>query len=407
MKHILTIICITVTLCSLIGCQFTDYASYDMEWGLDNTKVEIYNGFEEKIGDIEIGSTKILLEDRIVYSKRPSGIAKFSNTFDYYCYDLKTNENEYLGTIKNEYGSLAYQELYYNDHVYILRTIGDPIKDVKEEYAVFDINIIEKTINKIHSTKEGHIYDTLSIVNGKLLITHLNESGFCSVVEHNIETGEEKTVLTSDCQTGNVIRITCSDNEHVYVLRVLYGENHTDNILFLDTYDLDYELISSLDLKDIFDTEEQLNFDQTDQVIVNFLFSNGYMLYDNRSTDRFLGQITENGSVKSIIKDSSGLIDSAHNVYKDDKYFMFVKLGYNEDTDKLVLFDTSDSSLKVCELNISEENYYLCSVLKTSDDHIALDMSLNNVSDVQDLPDKIYYMPMSDLEFKDVTYTDD
>lgn len=406
MKNISQILCIIIVLLSILtGCQFIDYVSQDAEWNLDTPKTEIYKGNKTKAGTIEADSIDIVSEDKIVYSKRPSGLKKYNNNSEYYCYNMKTNESELLGTINNVYGSLDYQSLYYNDHLYKLITLGDPINDTKDEYAVFDIDLENKEINKIHSTKEGHIYDTLSIVNGKLLISHLNGVESCSVVEYNIETGEERTVITSDCKTGNVIRITCSDNEHVYVLRVLYSEDRTDNKLFLDTYDLDYKLLNSVDLKGIFDPEEQLEFDQTDQIVCNFLVSNGYMLYNNRSTARFLGKI-ENGSVKSIIRDSSGLVDSAYNVYKDDRYFMLAKLGFNESADKLVLFDTESGSLKICEPDISEENYYLCSVHKTSDGLIMFNMLPDNEPELEGLPIKWYIFNESDLDFKDIDAQD-
>lgn len=405
MKRFLIALCIAVILFSLTSCQFAYYVAEDIEWGLDNTKTEIYNESKTEIGQIDINSFEAVLSDKIVYYKRPGGLAKYSSTFDYYCFDLKTQESEYLGTIENVYGSLAYQELCYNEHVYILKALGEPSKDEIYEYAVFDIDLENKEINKIHSTKEGHIYDTLSIVNGKLLISHLNGVESCSVVEYNIETGEERTVITSDCKTRNVIRTTCSDNEHVYVLRVLYSEDRTNNKLFLDTYDLDYKLLSSVDLKDIFDPEDQLEFDQTDQIVCNFLISNGYMLYDNRSTARFLGKI-ENGSVKSIIRDPSGLVDSAYNVYKDDRYFMLAKLGFNESADKLVLFDTESGSLRICEPDISEENYYLCSVHKTSDGLIMFNMLPDNEPELEGLPIKWYIFNESDLDFKDIDAQD-
>ena len=66
------------------------------------------------------------------------------------------------------------------------------------------------------------------------------------------------------------------------------------------------------------------------------------------------------------------------------------------------MFNTSDGTLKMCSLGISEDPYYLSAVFKGTDDHILISMSARSIEQMKGTHSKLFYMSLSDLEFEDV-----
>lgn len=408
MKRIVFLFCIIFMLLSLCSCEAQHLQALLGGGNVEhnNTVRDIYDGYKEKIGQIEMSGITIQLDDKIVYTGYSNKPDQNPDQFCFYCFDLSTHEIECLGSIKKVYGLRSYENVFYNDHVYILISLGNPNKSSVDEVAVVDVDLINKNAKKIYSNKNGCVYDTLELSNDKLLISHLGSDNISSIVEYDIETKEQKTVIKEDISKGNVIRSMSFDNDALYVLRVLYNEDHSKKQLFLDTYDLDYNRLSSTDLKDIFDSEWQSIFDETDQIVAEFRVSNGYMYYQNKSLTRFLGRINKDNSIEKIVIDSKGELNIAAKSNKNDTSFLFLKKENDSSPNKLFLFDSTNGSAKECILGEDEEGYHISGATKNINDHITLNLSVNNDPELEGLPGKIYYLSISDLDFKDIDASD-
>ena len=402
MKRVFSLLCAPVAALMLVGCSITDTVSdysYTMKYTYSNSKIDIYDSSETMIAQIEEQGLEIFLGDRLVYSRLPKGFGRFNNRWDIYCHDFLSGQDEYLGTIKGVYGFLGHQDVYLDEHVYVTVTLGD----LAGETAVYDIDLSGKSVEMIYSTDDGCVYGTLSSVGGKLLISNLGESN-SRIVEYDPETKQTKTAVTvsKDDGTGTLsaIRTMCSDGDLVYVLRVVYTADHSKSTLYLDRYDLDYTLLDSIDMKDIFDPEQQAIFDQTDQIVVNFIVSNGYLYYENFSTMVYLGRIKEDNTFEKVYSDYSGVIDSAYDPYTDDDKLLLLEEGYDNGTNKLYLFDSTDGTMKQCDLGMNEPERYLCGVSKSLDGRLLFCKYPENDPKYEDLPENYIYTTLEELEFK-------
>lgn len=400
-KTLALLLSIIVLLICLFGCNLIndDYVYY-----YENESYAVYDINNNELAVLDTYLSPWLYEDKLIYSRLPKTHTTNGGTMDFYCYNISDKTEDYLGTIKDYSLMMSDQSVIYKQHIYIPVTLGDIYDETKRDYVVYDIDLVNKSMSKIVTIPHGFQYNTMTVVNDKILITNLQNDGDNTVEEYDINTKEMKTVISLDKSTNQVNRTITADENGIYTLKVIYEADRSKSELFLDYYDFDYNLLKSVNLADIFDSEKQAQFDETDQGVVSFFISNGYFYYENFSTTMFLGKV-ENGLIKSVMPND---IEYCYgkNIDKQGDSFLFYQTD-GEPTGNLYtghyiyLFNSESGELKKCEFYADDERYAICSAIISGDNKVLINMKYRSGTH-EVLPTKAYYVSINDLNFVDV-----
>ena len=306
MKKILALMIICLLVVNFTACEQNqikndesklnnDYYSAK-EFAFSNELLPIYNKNNETIGQINHYGSIIQTNDSIVYTKIPTDKVNSITAIDYYRYMLDTKQDIKLGTINN-WAQQSTESVCLDKHLYLLITTGEVSDKQNRTVKLLDIDLKNNSIKVVLSEEGGFPYNSMVGVEDKLFIAKVLSNGSC-IEEYNIKTNKTQTLIKFDFNdkttVGETIRQISAD-ENTIALMMLVKETADSVKLRVDVYDHNLNYIKSVDVTDISSEPNELR-----QGISNFQYSNGLFYYENFSSTRFLGEISNNQILKTI-----------------------------------------------------------------------------------------------------------
>lgn len=402
-KKIGIVLCMTVAV-MLSGClKMPIQIQTPNTANTENIVLPIYNLSNEQICEIEHCWHTLLVGNDIIYGK----IINNSGDSEFYRYNIKTNENIKLGTVK-EMAHQAPQRALIDNHLYLSVTTGPLLDADNREVKVIDIDLDSNTLSETMVMKGSFPYNYMAAVGDKLFVADITHYG-TDIKSYDPKTKEVKIAKSFefdyDKMTGEATRGMYFDGETFYML-VLKMESETNFNLRMEAYDKDMNLLNTWDVEKFARLPDR---NELRQPVAHFVVENGYVFYENYSSSRFLGEI--NGDdIEPILYEES---KSGHEFLKaiqpveDDDNILFYD-GFHQDNNRLYLFDKVDGSVKSVifnspdDANESEPRFIIRSILRNEKNDLVIFMSFKDIENKRFVY-KTYYTNISELDFEDYT----
>lgn len=409
MKKIKIPILLTLVACILFypGCSNPEYELVDQ-----NTKISIYDVNNREIGSIECYQYSILAGSCILYNrltkKYPEAFVGGVDEVEYHMYDIETKKDYKLSTIKDWGYEESHEAIIKDDHLYLGIATGEYANLDKCKQIIYDIDIFNHKMSPMLEVEGGIPYNSYTIVNDRLILAELLHNGHTNIIECNIN-GEEDYPIIHDYDeskefTSDSIRHIYSDENFIYMMRLHIDENDK-SFLYLDKYDLNLNLISSLDVSescvpDKDESEEDIQNNRR-QFIGHFFVHNDIFLYRNFSINFFVGKLNNDNKPEEIFSDD--FLDYVTDPYQDKNTDLFT-YSLNEDQNKrnsLYKIDTKTQKLSVAKFYADDSRYLFFGASRNDKNMILLTMcNFRETERDPDLPDRLYYISMNDLTFE-------
>lgn len=161
--------------------------------------------------------------------------------------------------------------------------------------------------------------------------------------------------------------------------------------LRVDVYDHNLNYIKSVDVTDISSEPNELR-----QGISNFQYSNGLFYYENFSSTRFLGEISNNQILKTIeTNDKFAMALETEN----NKTKLFYQ-SFSPNNNYLYLWNMRDKTLLKSEFYADNTKYYIINMTRSSNDDCLITMYYRSNSSGEKLTPRLYYVNLADLKFE-------
>ena len=365
---------------------------------ISNETISIYDIHHAKIGEIERYGILVLTDDSIIYNKIPTGPVDSITEMDYYRYIFQTKEHIKLGTIKNWAYEAKYDTTVIGNSLYMFVTTGE-LSDIENRTLhLYKVDLTSNTMSVIFSEKGGFPYNTMTAVGNKLFMVRVLATGGSELEEYNTETNKRKMLkkfaFDDKANTGEAIRQITSDEHTLSLLRLKITSGGKSS-LYLDVYDHDMSFLHAVDVSTIPATSTDSPENELRQGVSNFVAANDYIYYANFSITRFLGKI-ENGSLRPIMDVSPEFEIASESVKSQASGLFYQSFGKNNN---LYLLNYKDGTLKKTTFTVDDERYYIINISRDTKDHLLLTMRYKNPDTGEELAPRLYYVPISDLEF--------
>lgn len=362
------------------------------EFAFSNESLPIYNKNNETIGQINHYGSLIQTNDSIVYTKIPTDKVNSITEIDYYRYMLDTKQDIKLGTINN-WAQQSTESVCLDEHLYLLITTGEVSDEQNRTVKLLDIDLKNNSIKVVLSEEGGFPYNSMVGVEDKLFIAKVLSNGSC-IEEYNIKTNKTQTLIKFDFNdkttVGETIRQISAD-ENTIALMMLVKEAADSVKLRVDVYDHNLNYIKSVDVTDISSEPNELR-----QGISNFQYSNGLFYYENFSSTRFLGEISNNHILKTIeTNDTFAMALETEN----NKTKLFYQ-SFSPNNNYLYLWNMRDKTLLKSEFYADNTKYYIINMTRSSNDDCLITMYYRSNSSGEKLTPRLYYVNLADLKFE-------
>lgn len=402
MKKILALMIICLLVVNFTACEQNqikndesklnnDYYSAK-EFAFSNELLPIYNKNNETIGQINHYGSIIQTNDSIVYTKIPTDKVNSITAIDYYRYMLDTKQDIKLGTINN-WAQQSTESVCLDKHLYLLITTGEVSDKQNRTVKLLDIDLKNNSIKVVLSEEGGFPYNSIVGVEDKLFIAKVLSNGSC-IEEYNIKTNKTQTLIKFDFNdkttVGETIRQISAD-ENTIALMMLVKETADSVKLRVDVYDHNLNYIKSVDVTDISSEPNELR-----QGVSNFQYSNGLFYYENFSSTRFLGEISNNQILKTIeTNDTFAMALETEN----NKTKLFYQ-SFSPNNNYLYLWNMRDKTLLKSEFYADNTKYYIINMTRSSNDDCLITMYYRSNSSGEKLTPRLYYVNLADLKFE-------
>ncbi len=422
MKDRIYVILITL-FCSLMlfGCKNSssdknsETNTYD-DFLFHNITVPIYNADNQEIGSICCYSHSVLVNSSILYTKLPESPSQTSETLEFWLYDIESREDHKLGTITDPYDGIyraSYETTVADGHLYMSVSTGNYVERETRKQAIYDVDLETYSMTKILEIEGAIPYNSFTIVGETLYLAELLENGSTDIIKFNLaETREKLPVVHSynvqEAFTTDSIRHIRNDGTDFYMVR-LHAEENGEYSLFIDTYDLELNLVDTMDISAVcipweyVEIRDQAWIDnERKQWVVDFRVTDKYIYYNNFSATSFLGSVNENGANRLLdMNDLYSIALSAEECHDD----LFLKNYGGEYNDKnrrnlFYLADPQSGEIKKASFYADDTRYIFCGATRNSSGKILLNMGYVRIHESDPfLPDRLYYMDINDLDF--------
>lgn len=378
----------------------------DDDYIYKNDIISIYNVNNEEIGSIECYYHYALVNGSILYTRLPEG-ASSDDRLEYWLYDIEYKVDHKLGVVDSRYEA-TYEVIKANDHLYLSISSGKDSKRENNKLTIYDVDLSEYSMTPLLEIEKANSYDSYTIANNKLIVAELLANATTDLVEYDLNEKHDSIVVhaydESDCFVPNSIRHIYADSKYIYMVRL--GRDESDNyFLCLDKYDFDYNLLNTVDLRDFcvdsdFENSEGDKINEWKQFISFFFVHNDLIYYENFSATHAIGTIES---------------DKINRLFNINSYFSYVcSVSQNEDSDlfireydndangrnKFYRVDSLTHETETAEFYADNRKYYFWSALREGD-KILLEMNYQRKNRTEeDLPERLYYIDVNDLEFK-------
>lgn len=402
MKKILALIIICLLAVNFTACEQNQIKNNESklnnnnystkEFAFSNESLPIYNKNNETIGQINHYGSLIQTNDSIVYTKIPTDKVNSITEIDYYRYMLDTKQDIKLGTINN-WAQQSTESVCLDEHLYLLITTGEVSDEQNRTVKLLDIDLKNNSIKVVLSEEGGFPYNSMVGVEDKLFIAKVLSNGSC-IEEYNIKTNKTQTLIKFDFNdkttVGETIRQISAD-ENTIALMMLVKEAADSVKLRVDVYDHNLNYIKSVDVTDISSEPNELR-----QGISNFQYSNGLFYYENFSSTRFLGEISNNQILKTIeTNDTFAMALETEN----NKTKLFYQ-SFSPNNNYLYLWNMRDKTLLKSEFYADNTKYYIINMTRSSNDDCLITMYYRSNSSGEKLTPRLYYVNLADLKFE-------
>lgn len=414
MRIFKTFAALFLTLCVLLvssGCTRFDNAdnlviSNELESDIyKNNVIPIYDVNSKKIGSITCFNYLAFVNNSVLYTKFPENVLT-PNCLEYWLYNVETNEDRKLADIDIDAYAAFYETIEDDNHLYLSISFGEFASENSRQ-TIYDVNLLEYTMSPILEIEGGIPYNSFTIANEKLIVAELLYNGYTDLVEYDLSESHSSVVVHSYDETDyfsqNSIRHIYAENTNIYAVR-LVNDGADNYSLWLDMYDLDYNLVNSIDISDIcVSTHIQRTADskinEWKQYIAYFFVRNNLFYYQNFSTTTAIG-VVNNDEVDRLFN-IDALFSYAMSVSDNDASDLFIQ-SYGDNTDYRNIFYLINS--KTHEVTTAEffadDPLYSFRKAFRGNDKILLTMGYTPYDKGERLPERLYYLDMNDLEFK-------
>lgn len=375
----------------------------------EHITVPIYDISNKKIGEISCYSYSTLIQNNILYTKLMNGSTSSSDGVEYWLYNIDTQTDTYLGTVKDYFYEAFYETVLVDDHVYMSVTTGSYVERTERTQYIYDIDLTDYTMTPIIEVEGGIPYNSFTIVDNKLILTELIDNGDTDLIEYDLTAQYENLPIVhkyieSDVFVHDSIRHITADDEYIYMMR-LDRDEADEYFLYLDYYDHDLNLLKSLNANDIcIPTDHTMDngsiVNERKQWIAQLEVHDSYIYYQNFSAIRFLGTIEEQ-KVDHLMETDITLYmaNEVESCNESDLFF----IAYGDQNGKrncLYLTDSATGEIYQSKFYADDERYMFTSASRNKDDMILLTMGnyRNTDKDVK-LPDRLYYININNLDF--------
>ena len=275
-----------------------------------------------------------------------------------------------------------------------------PMEDMAEDTEfgkkwMFGIAMCLKnnSIKVVLSEEGGFPYNSMVGVEDKLFIAKVLSNGSC-IEEYNIKTNKTQTLIKFDFNdkttVGETIRQISAD-ENTIALMMLVKEDADSVKLRVDVYDHNLNYIKSVDVTDISSEPNELR-----QGISNFQYSNGLFYYENFSSTRFLGEISNNQILKTIETNETFAMALETENNKTKLFYQ----SFSPNNNYLYLWNMRDKTLLKTEFYADNTKYYIINMTRSSNDDCLITMYYRSNSSGEKLTPRLYYVNLADLKFE-------
>ena len=218
---------------------------------------------------------------------------------DYFLFDPETGESRLLGSIGEFEYECGFSRVLHDGHLYVLASTGNVYEDGQCVQKIFDIDLKACTMSEIYSGLDPTVYGGMALLGGELFF--IQGSGR-RVTALDLKSGSTRTAVEYSFDdagsSGELIRQLCADGGSLCLLRLkMSGES--DVGLYIDRCSPDGSLQESLDISGI--SRDIQNFTEEDKIselrmpVSGFRVSGREFYYENFSTCRYLGEVTDSG----------------------------------------------------------------------------------------------------------------
>ena len=258
-----------------------------------------------EIGFVDIrDGLATLTPQGIVYSRADTvgeaqSLGADIDRMDYFLFDPETGESRLLGSIGEFEYECGFSRVLNDGHLYILASTGNVYEDDQCVQKIFDIDLKACTMSEIYSGLDPTVYGGMALLGSELFF--IQGSGR-RVTALDLKSGSTRTAaefsFDDGSNSGELIRQLCVDGDSLCLLRLkMSGES--DVGLYIDRCSPDGSLQESLDISAI--SRDIQNFTDDDKrselrmPVSGFRVSGKAFYYENFSTCRYLGEVTDSG----------------------------------------------------------------------------------------------------------------
>lgn len=381
-----------------------------MSMSYHNTEIPIYDMTSQEIGSITCFNYSLLIDNYILYSKLPKNNVDEITEMEYHLYDIDTKEDYPLSTISGWYYEATYEAVNIDNHLYISVSTGEYASRENSKQTIYDIDLTEHRMSPILEVESGIPYNSYTIVGDTLVLAELLDNGDTDIVTCNIHNNSKDLTVhkydESECFVHDSIRHIATDQNYIYMVR-LDWDNDDNTFLYVDKYDLNLNLISTVDITDSCISSRISTGDNTaelknerKQFISEFFVDNSVVYYQNFSITTFLGSIKNDKLVRLI--DTTELFSCAYNACPSKNFHLFID-AYGDDTDKRNTFyyiDAENQKISTAQFFASDPKLSFRRASINDKGKILLTMGYVPLNNGERLPECMYYLDINDLTFE-------
>lgn len=419
MKKIMYVILMTL-ICSfmLCGCNSGGNDALEEFFGsasFQNTDISIYNADNQEIGSICCYGSGFLVNSSILYAKLPKSPSRNAKTWEFRMYDIETGEDHKLGTITDPYDGIyeaSYETKLIDGHIYMSVSTGEYVNVKTRKQAIYDVDLETYSMTKILEVEDAFPYNSFTIVGDTLYLVEVLANATTDIVKFNLAEARENAPIVhsydeQDTFTTDSMRKIRYDGTYLYIIRS-HREENGEYSLFIDTYDLELNLVDTMDISAVCipweyaDVREQAWIDN-EQWVVDFRVTDKYIYYKNFSDTFFGGSVNANGTNRLLEMNSSFSIALSVEECLDDLFLKdYYDIVYNDQNRRNLFYlaDRQSGEIKKASFYADDPRYLFSHASRNGSGKILLTMCNIRIHDSDpSLPDRFYYLDINDLDF--------
>ena len=367
--------------------------------------LSIYDANDNLITTIEHYLSFFQIDDGFIYAKSLTNSTGINSKVEYIRYNFSTNEQTTLGVIDDWAYEASYDTFSVNNHIYLLITTGDAFNFDESKNYLYDINLIDNTMTAFFLDNATSPYNSMTFSDNKIYIS-MPGSGKSVVNIFDIESKEISKLyeytFNSENQSGDTIRHITADESYIYLLR-LHMEGETNVKMFLDSFDLSFMPISSVDITSEITAntlESEDKSSEARQLVSHFGVKNNIVYYENFSLSRALFEMPGIGSANSKNAPSKHILEASPEIYKAidismcDDFGVFYKAYSNE----IYIVDYKKQNVYKTVLLGDNADYRITYMTYDADARALVFLECVDQSNMNTSYRKIYCISLSDLK---------